>query len=173
MLPCLLTPVAFRYAEALNLWLAFYCDFFGAVLVLAVAAFAVFQKDTLGAANVGLAFSNVIQMLVFYTWVIRFLADTISFWGSAERITGLALNTPKETDLAPPESKSESLPRLSATVSNLALLLQDRHSISGAFQDFCSACALCFLWGMALSPPSCAASGVSLLRQGPAGGCDP
>jgi len=96
---------AFFNSEALNLWLAFYCDFFGAVLVLAVALFAVTQKTELGPASVGLAFSNVIQMRVFYTWVIRFLADTISFWGSVERISGLALNTPKESDLAPPATK--------------------------------------------------------------------
>eukprot|EP00245_Coleochaete_scutata_P017297 TRINITY_DN842_c0_g1_i1.p1 TRINITY_DN842_c0_g1~~TRINITY_DN842_c0_g1_i1.p1 ORF type:complete len:786 (-),score=182.86 TRINITY_DN842_c0_g1_i1:544-2901(-) len=89
-------------SECLNLWLAFYCDMFGAILVLAVTAFAVFQKEELGAPSVGLAFSNVIQMLVFYTWVIRFLADTISFWGSTERISGLALNTPLEIDMGPP-----------------------------------------------------------------------
>jgi ATP-binding cassette, subfamily C (CFTR/MRP), member 1 len=101
-------------SESLNLWLAFYCDMFGAILVLAVACFAVFQKEELGAANVGLAFSNVIQMLVFYTWVIRFLADTISFWGSTERISGLALNTPSESDIKPVGSDG----KLAITVSN-------------------------------------------------------
>ncbi len=51
-------------AESLNLWLAFYCDFYGAVLVLAVSLFAVVQREELGPAACGLAFSNTIQMLV-------------------------------------------------------------------------------------------------------------
>ena len=49
-------------AESLNLWLAFYCDLYGAILVLAVCIFAVVMKDILGAAAVGLAFSNTIQV---------------------------------------------------------------------------------------------------------------
>jgi ABC-type multidrug transport system fused ATPase/permease subunit len=49
-------------AESLNLWLAFYCDLYGAILVLAVCIFAVVMRDILGAAAVGLAFSNTIQV---------------------------------------------------------------------------------------------------------------
>jgi hypothetical protein len=48
--------------ESLNLWLAFYCDLYGAILVLAVCIFAVTQRVQLGAAAVGLAFSNTIQV---------------------------------------------------------------------------------------------------------------
>jgi ABC-type multidrug transport system fused ATPase/permease subunit len=48
--------------ESLNLWLAFYCDLYGAILVLAVCIFAVVMRDILGAAAVGLAFSNTIQV---------------------------------------------------------------------------------------------------------------
>jgi hypothetical protein len=48
--------------ESLNLWLAFYCDLYGAILVLAVCIFAVVMKDILGPAAVGLAFSNTIQV---------------------------------------------------------------------------------------------------------------
>ena len=47
--------------ESLNLWLAFWCDCYGAVMVLAVACFAVAQRGELGANAVGLAFSNTIQ----------------------------------------------------------------------------------------------------------------
>jgi ATP-binding cassette, subfamily C (CFTR/MRP), member 1 len=83
-------------AESLNLWLAFFCDFFGAVLVLGVAMFAVFMRDVYDASTAGLAFSNTIQMLVFYTWVVRFLAETISYWGSVEAAVGLAKYTPVE-----------------------------------------------------------------------------
>jgi ABC-type multidrug transport system fused ATPase/permease subunit len=48
--------------ESLNLWLAFYCDLYGAILVLSVCIFAVTQRTVLGAAAVGLAFSNTIQV---------------------------------------------------------------------------------------------------------------
>uniref|UniRef100_A0A383VW30 Uncharacterized protein n=1 Tax=Tetradesmus obliquus TaxID=3088 RepID=A0A383VW30_TETOB len=82
--------------ESLNLWLAFYCDLYGAILVLAVCIFAVTQRVQLGAAAVGLAFSNTIQMLVFYTWTVRNLADTISLFASSEKIGWMATKTPQE-----------------------------------------------------------------------------
>ncbi|WIA32616.1 hypothetical protein OEZ86_003419 [Tetradesmus obliquus] len=82
--------------ESLNLWLAFYCDLYGAILVLAVCIFAVTQRVQLGAAAVGLAFSNTIQMLVFYTWTVRNLSDTISLFASSEKIGWMATKTPQE-----------------------------------------------------------------------------
>jgi hypothetical protein len=63
---------------------------------LGVAMFAVFMRDVYDASTAGLAFSNTIQMLVFYTWVVRFLAETISYWGSVEAAVGLAKYTPVE-----------------------------------------------------------------------------
>jgi len=48
--------------ESLNMWLAFYCDLYGAILVLSVSIFAVVMRTQLGAAAVGLAFSNTIQV---------------------------------------------------------------------------------------------------------------
>jgi hypothetical protein len=51
-------------SECLNLWLAFYCDFFGAAMVLSVACFAISQWRVLGSSSSGLAFSQSIQMLV-------------------------------------------------------------------------------------------------------------
>jgi hypothetical protein len=36
---------------------------------------------------VGLAFSNIIQMLVFYTWVVRFISESISLFGSVEGVS--------------------------------------------------------------------------------------
>jgi hypothetical protein len=48
--------------EQTHLWLAFWCDFFGAVLVVATCLFSVAFKETLGSANVGLAISNTIQV---------------------------------------------------------------------------------------------------------------
>ncbi|WIA12457.1 hypothetical protein OEZ85_012492 [Tetradesmus obliquus] len=85
-------------AESLNLWLAFYCDLYGAILVLAVCIFAVVMRDILGPAAVGLAFSNTIQMLVFYTWSVRFTADAISMMSSTEKVGWLATKTPLEGD---------------------------------------------------------------------------
>jgi ABC-type multidrug transport system fused ATPase/permease subunit len=82
--------------ESLNLWLAHYCDFYGAVLVLAVACFAVGIAEQLGAATVGLAFSNTIQMLVFYTWSVRFLAESLFAMSAVEKIGWLATDVPVE-----------------------------------------------------------------------------
>ena len=82
--------------ECLNLWLAFYCDMYGALLVFAVSLFAVVMRTQLGAAAVGLAFSNTIQMLVFYTWTVRNAADAISLMSSTEKIGWLATKTPQE-----------------------------------------------------------------------------
>jgi hypothetical protein len=48
--------------ESLNLWLAFYCDLYGAILVLGICIFSVVMRTQLGAAAVGLAFSNTIQV---------------------------------------------------------------------------------------------------------------
>jgi ABC-type multidrug transport system fused ATPase/permease subunit len=84
--------------ESLNLWLAFYCDLYGAILVLAVCIFAVLMRTQLGAAAVGLAFSNTIQMLVFYTWTVRNVADAISLMSSTEKVGWLATKTPQEGD---------------------------------------------------------------------------
>lgn len=47
--------------EQAHLWLAFWCDFFGAGLVVATALFSVAFSAQLGGANVGLAISNSIQ----------------------------------------------------------------------------------------------------------------
>ena len=48
--------------EQCHLWLAFWCDFFGAILVVATCLFSVGLKDSLGSAAVGLAISNTIQV---------------------------------------------------------------------------------------------------------------
>ncbi len=49
-------------AETLNLWLAFYCDLYGACMVLAVACLGMGMWETLGSGGVGLAFSQSIQV---------------------------------------------------------------------------------------------------------------
>jgi ABC-type multidrug transport system fused ATPase/permease subunit len=98
----------FSNSEGLNLWLASYCDLFGAIFVLGVSMFAVIMKDEYKPEHMDRVLSNVIQVLVFYNWFIRFLADTISHWGSIERISGLATTTPQETELEPALQSGES-----------------------------------------------------------------
>jgi hypothetical protein len=76
--------------EQTHLWLAFWCDFIGAILVVATCLLSVAFSETLGAPNVGLAISNSIQVLVFFTWVVRGVADTVSMWDAIERVTSFA-----------------------------------------------------------------------------------
>jgi hypothetical protein len=71
----------------MNLWISFYCDAYGAIMLLGL--FAVGFKDR-GSAVVGLAFSNTIQLLVFYTWTLRLITESIWLSGSVEQITWLA-----------------------------------------------------------------------------------
>jgi ABC-type multidrug transport system fused ATPase/permease subunit len=61
--------------DQLNLWLSFRLDFVSAVLVFATAIFAVVQRGSLDAATFGVAISNSFQQLVFYTWVVRGMAE--------------------------------------------------------------------------------------------------
>jgi hypothetical protein len=80
-------------ADSMNLWISFYCDFYGAIMLVALCMFAVGFKER-GAAVVGLAFSNTIQLLVFYTWTLRLITESISLSASVEQITWLATKTP-------------------------------------------------------------------------------
>eukprot|EP00879_Flechtneria_rotunda_P005406 GHRR01005697.1.p1 GENE.GHRR01005697.1~~GHRR01005697.1.p1 ORF type:complete len:938 (+),score=327.51 GHRR01005697.1:3324-6137(+) len=82
--------------EQTHLWLAFWCDLFGAVLVVATCLFSVGFSEELGAPNVGLAISNSIQVLVFFTWVVRGVADSVSMWDAVERVTSYATQVPNE-----------------------------------------------------------------------------
>jgi ABC-type multidrug transport system fused ATPase/permease subunit len=41
---------------------------------------------------------SLLQMLVFYTWTVRNLADTISLFASSEKIGWMATRTPQEGD---------------------------------------------------------------------------
>lgn len=84
--------------DSLNLWLSFYADLYGAILIFGVCVFAVTMRTVIGASAAGLAFSNTIQMLVFYSWTVRGVADTISQFASVEKIAWLARETPEEGD---------------------------------------------------------------------------
>jgi hypothetical protein len=98
-------------ADTLNLWISFYCDFYGAVMLVAVGMFAVSQKER-GAPKVGLAFSNTIQLLVFYTWALRLITEAISLSSAVEQMTWLAHHTPIDgtDDINNAGKKLESAP---------------------------------------------------------------
>eukprot|EP00455_Lapot_gusevi_P029933 TRINITY_DN320_c0_g1_i11.p1 TRINITY_DN320_c0_g1~~TRINITY_DN320_c0_g1_i11.p1 ORF type:complete len:1420 (+),score=463.73 TRINITY_DN320_c0_g1_i11:117-4376(+) len=66
-------------------WLAFRLDFIASLLVFATAILCVSDR-TVPAASTGLAISNSLQALVFFTWVVRGLADTASLFNSVQRI---------------------------------------------------------------------------------------
>ncbi|GLI63446.1 hypothetical protein VaNZ11_006418 [Volvox africanus] len=87
--------------EQCHLWLAFWCDFYGAIMVVATCLLSVAYKKEVGAAAVGLAISNTIQVLVFFTWVVRGAADTVSMWDAVERVATFITNVPQENDIAP------------------------------------------------------------------------
>ena len=72
------------------------CDLLGAVLVVVTCLLAVALREELGAAAVGLAISNSIQVLVFFTWVVRGVADSVSRFDAVERITTFATQVPTE-----------------------------------------------------------------------------
>ncbi|KAG2422455.1 hypothetical protein HXX76_016025 [Chlamydomonas incerta] len=100
--------------EQCHLWLAFWCDFYGAIMVLATCLLSVAYKEKVGPAAVGLAISNTIQVLVFFTWVVRGAADTVSMWDAVERIATFVSNVPQENDLAPAPLPGAAAPGASA-----------------------------------------------------------
>jgi ABC-type multidrug transport system fused ATPase/permease subunit len=72
--------------DQLNLWLSFRLDFVSAILVFATAIFAVVQRGTVDAATFGVAISNSFQQLVFYTWVVRGMAEINQQIASMQRM---------------------------------------------------------------------------------------
>lgn len=43
---------------------------------------------------------SLVQVLVFFTWVIRGVADSVSMWDAVERIATFVKNVPEEADIA-------------------------------------------------------------------------
>ncbi|GFR52364.1 hypothetical protein Agub_g14922 [Astrephomene gubernaculifera] len=100
--------------EQCHLWLAFWCDLYGAIMVVATCLLSVAYKEKVGPAAVGLAISNTIQVLVFFTWVVRGAADTVSMWDAVERVATFVTNVPQETDIAPQTLPGASTNNISA-----------------------------------------------------------
>uniref|UniRef100_A0A7S0VCE4 ABC transporter n=2 Tax=Polytomella parva TaxID=51329 RepID=A0A7S0VCE4_9CHLO len=93
--------------EECHIWLAFWCDLFGAIMVLATCLLSVAYRESVGPAAVGLAISNTIQVLVFFTWVVRGVADCVSMWDAVERITSFISNVPIEREVIPEEEQEQ------------------------------------------------------------------
>lgn len=41
-----------------------------------------------------------VQVLVFFTWVVRGVADTVSMWDAVERVASFCTNIPEEAQIA-------------------------------------------------------------------------
>lgn len=101
-------------------------------------------------------------MLVFYTWSIRLLADSISLFGAAEKVSWLANHTPQEAGrLAPPalpgsgdvgkppkSTCGKVLPKADVSAVGRA---QDCHALR-ACGAWCKCCLLGTLACIVLSP---------------------
>lgn len=62
--------------DHLQLWLAFRLEFAASLLVLATSLFCVGLRDSVPASATGLAISNTIQILIFFTLAVRGWAGT-------------------------------------------------------------------------------------------------
>lgn len=76
-----------------------------------------------------------VQMLVFYTWTVRNLADTISLMASTEKVGWLATKTPQEGDAlynADSDSSDSSAKDIKDVESNNAVIKVDARGDGGA-----------------------------------------
>jgi ABC-type multidrug transport system fused ATPase/permease subunit len=120
--------------EQCHLWLAFWCDLLGAVLVVATCLLAVGFADQLGAASVGLAISNSIQVLVFFTWVVRGVADVVSMWDAVEKVASYATQVPSE--VSPGEALEEERAEKAAAARAAAAERELRAQLAATYSGF-------------------------------------
>eukprot|EP01119_Soliformovum_irregulare_P000193 TRINITY_DN1013_c0_g1_i2.p1 TRINITY_DN1013_c0_g1~~TRINITY_DN1013_c0_g1_i2.p1 ORF type:complete len:1143 (+),score=404.47 TRINITY_DN1013_c0_g1_i2:123-3551(+) len=93
--------------DQLQLWLSFRMELIASLLVLITAFFCVFARGDITPSYLGLAVSNSLQMLVFFSMVVKGLADIDAGIIAIERLTYYSENTPVEapahTDVKPPQ----------------------------------------------------------------------
>eukprot|EP00455_Lapot_gusevi_P029940 TRINITY_DN320_c0_g1_i19.p1 TRINITY_DN320_c0_g1~~TRINITY_DN320_c0_g1_i19.p1 ORF type:complete len:1436 (+),score=492.77 TRINITY_DN320_c0_g1_i19:117-4424(+) len=82
--------------EELQGWLAHRLDFIASLLVFFTAILCVTDRKNNLPADTGLAISNSLQALVFFTWVVRGLADSASLFNSVQRIQNLRQSVHEE-----------------------------------------------------------------------------
>ncbi|KAI8799922.1 P-loop containing nucleoside triphosphate hydrolase protein [Cladochytrium replicatum] len=92
------------YMEAGKLWISFRCDIIAAALSYATAIFSLIfgvvkfgdaTKPPLIPSDAGLAISNAIQMLLFFSLVVKGLADVKAQWSAFDRIYSVFMRTSK------------------------------------------------------------------------------
>lgn len=97
--------------EHLQMWLAFRLDVIGSLLVVATALFCVGLRFDIAGSATGLAISNSIQKLVFFTLFVRGTSDALSHVTSVQRIVNYTKTIKPERDEAemevPPQWPSE------------------------------------------------------------------
>jgi len=92
--------VAMFTQDQLQLWLAFHVDFIGALLVFLTALYCFLARNDIDSSAAGLAISNSIQKLIFFSWMVRGTADSLSLFNSVDRIYKYITNTSQEADQA-------------------------------------------------------------------------
>lgn len=75
--------------ETLQVWLAFRLDLFGCLLVLVTCLLSVGLWESLSASRAGLAISNSFQILLFFSLMVRGLADINAGISAVDRIKTL------------------------------------------------------------------------------------
>ncbi|KAK3596925.1 hypothetical protein CHS0354_002487 [Potamilus streckersoni] len=114
-------------------WLAVRLEILGAVVVVAAGTFAVFGRETLNGAIVGLSISYAIQFTEYFNWYVRMTSELETNIVSVERIleyTKRPTGAPLVTDNRPlppgPQRERWSLYRILAdTGRGLKLILKD------------------------------------------------
>ncbi|KAK3596927.1 hypothetical protein CHS0354_002489 [Potamilus streckersoni] len=94
-------------ANSSTRWLAVRLEILGAVVVVAAGTFAVFGRETLNGAIVGLSISYAIQFTEYFNWYVRMTSELETNIVSVERIleyTKRPTGAPLVTDNRPPPS---------------------------------------------------------------------
>ena len=79
---------SYRYVSS-QVWLAFRLDLFGCLLVLVTCLLSVGLWESLSASRAGLAISNSFQILLFFSLMVRGLADIDAGISAIDRISAL------------------------------------------------------------------------------------
>ena len=99
---------SFFTLEELQCWLAHRLDFIASLLVLLTAILCVYNRDSVAASATGLAISNSLQALVFFTWWVRGMADCTSMLTSVARVETWRASVEESDPHRSPQTKPAS-----------------------------------------------------------------
>eukprot|EP00053_Salpingoeca_punica_P017179 m.164540 g.164540 ORF g.164540 m.164540 type:complete len:1433 (-) comp17138_c0_seq2:376-4674(-) len=91
--------------EQLQLWLGLRLGLIASLLVFATAIYCVLDRENIEPSTTGLAISNTIQALVFYSWFVRGIADIAAYFGAVERIQFFEETLPSEKAAIEPHNR--------------------------------------------------------------------